>query len=86
MENPHPSPPVHEEEILVNEQTVKIQSREATGIEIKRAAIAQGVAIQEDFVLSIEIGERKSRIVGDEEVVKLHHGSRFIAVAPDDNS
>lgn len=86
MENPHASPPTHEEEILVNEQTVKIQGHEAKGIEIKRAAIAQGVAIQEDFVLSEEIGERKSRIVGDEEVVKLHRGLRFIAVAPDDNS
>jgi hypothetical protein len=72
--------------ILVNEGPVTMHQERATGREIKEAAIAQGVAIQLDFVLSEELGERRSRVVGDDEVVHLHNRMRFIAVAPDDNS
>jgi hypothetical protein len=76
----------HQVEILVNERKVKIAGPRATGLQIKQAAIAQGVSIQLDFVLSEELGDRKSRVVGDNEEVAVNDHSRFIAVAPDDNS
>jgi hypothetical protein len=75
-----------ETEIIVNERAVRIAGHKASGLEIKRSAIAQGVSIHLDFVLSEEIGQHQSRIVGDKDIVELHSGSSFIAVAPDDNS
>lgn len=78
--------PTHEVEILLNEQKVRVAGHRATGRAIKQAAIAQGVRIQIDFVLSEEIGERRTRVIGDDEVVSVKPHSRFLAVAPDDNS
>jgi len=72
--------------IEVNEQPVAMHAKEATGLQIKQAAVDQSVAIQLDFVLSLELGERRSRVVGDDEVIHLHPHQKFIAVAPDDNS
>jgi len=72
--------------ITVNEKAVEIAGPKATGLEIKQAAIAQGVKIDLSFVLSEELPNRKTRIVGDTDVVTVNKESRFIAVAPDDNS
>ena len=44
-------------EVSVNEKPVTLQDEEQTGLDIKQAAIAQGVGIQLDFVLSIERGD-----------------------------
>ena len=76
----------HDIHIEVNERPVTMTVREATGLAIKKAAIEQHVPIHEDFVLSEELGERRSRVIGDTEMVKLHEHQKFIAVAPDDNS
>jgi multiubiquitin len=72
--------------ITVNEKPVEIEGPRVTGLEIKQAAIAQGVKIELSFVLSEELPNRKTRIVGDTDVVTLTKHSRFVAVAPDDNS
>src|SRR3989442_869663 len=72
--------------ITVNEQPVKLQGDTATGAEIKAAAIAQGVQIQQNFVLQEELPNGTSRIVGDKDTVKLREHLRFTALAPDDNS
>ena len=72
--------------ILVNEREVVMHAPSATGLQIKEAAIAQNVPIQLDFVLSEEIGERKTKVIGDTDLVHLKPHHRFIAVAPDDNS
>jgi hypothetical protein len=76
-------------EIKVNEQAVNLPDvpgrDEATGAEIKEAAIAQGVNIQSDFPL-FEIKGQRLEPVGDAQTVHVHHGQRFTAVAPDDNS
>ena len=72
--------------IEVNEQPVVMDKRLATGIEIKDAAIAQGVKIKRNFTLTEELPGDKSRVVGDDEAVKLHEESEFTAVTPDDNS
>jgi hypothetical protein len=72
--------------VTVNEQPVKLQGRQATGAEIKFAAIAQGVAIQPNFVLQEELPNGTSRIIGDTDEVRLREHLRFTAIAPDDNS
>lgn len=78
----HPRPVI----ILVNEKEVSVSGHRVTGLQIKEAAVSQGLPVQLDFVLSLEFEPRKSRVIGDDEVVEVHKHSRFIAVAPDDNS
>ena len=72
--------------ITVNEHPVQVPARELTGREIKQAAMDQGVAIGLDFVLYEHLGQHRTRIVGDDEPVRVHPGSRFEALANDDNS
>jgi hypothetical protein len=57
-----------------------------TGLQIKEAAIAQGVQIGLDFQLSEELANGRTRIVGDTEPITVNKNSRFDAVAGDDNS
>jgi hypothetical protein len=71
--------------IQVNTQNVTMHEHKATGAEIKAAAIAQHVAIELGFVLSVKHGNRYD-IVGDDDVVTLHQGLDFIATHADDNS
>jgi rRNA processing protein Krr1/Pno1 len=72
--------------VTVNEQPVKLHGHSATGAEIKAAAIAQGVHIQQNFVLQEELPNGTSRIIGDGDNVHLREHLRFTAIAPDDNS
>lgn len=76
----------HEVEITVNEQAVTIAGPRVSGLEIKQAAINAGVAIQADFVLTEELPNNKTKVVGDGDIVTVNKNSRFLAVAPDDNS
>lgn len=73
-------------EVLVNEKPVLLDNKEQTGLSIKQDAIAQGVEIQTDFVLSIERGGGKTELIGDNERIKVHPHERFIAIPNDDNS
>ena len=77
----------HETLIQVNSKPVTLDGPRVTGLAIKQAAIAQGVSIQADFLLS-EDGEhgRPGRTIADDETVTINKHSRFTAVAPDDNS
>ena len=72
--------------IYVNHKEVKIDGPRTSGLEIKRAAIAQGVAIELDFQLAMLDDEGHQKIVGDNDVVQVTDGSEFFATAPDDNS
>jgi len=72
--------------IKVNTKPVQLPDDHATGREIKDAAIAQGVKIQPDFVLSKEREGHKGKIVGDNDRIKLDEGDEFTAIGPDDNS
>lgn len=76
--------------VTVNEQAVEIAinppDRTATGAEIKAAAIEQGVLIQPNFVLQEELPNGTSKIIGDNDDVRLREHLRFTAIAPDDNS
>ncbi|QQS40017.1 MAG: multiubiquitin domain-containing protein [Acidobacteriota bacterium] len=76
-------PPVR---IFVNEQEVEMKKRTATGSEIKTAAIAQGVQIQQNFMLMEELPNGTSRKIGDADEVRLRPHMKFTAIAPDDNS
>lgn len=72
--------------VEVNNKPVKVDGPTATGLQIKQAAIDQGVSIKLDFHLSV-IGEGgKEERVKDDESVTLRPDLKFFAVAGDDNS
>jgi ribosome-binding protein aMBF1 (putative translation factor) len=73
-------------DIVVNEKPVVLEERAQTGLSIKEAAIAQHVAIQPDFVLSIERGAGRTELVGDDDKIEIHEHERFLAIPNDDNS
>jgi Multiubiquitin len=73
-------------DIIINKHAVRIEGPRATGLQIKEAAIAQGVKIQISFQLSEKLGDHKARVIGDTDTVTLHEGEVFVAVADDDNS
>ena len=75
-------------EIKVNSRAVNMpgSDREPTGREILAAAIAQGVAVESNFVLQLELPNGSSKIIGPDDPVKIHPGSSFTAIRPDDNS
>lgn len=72
--------------VSVNTTPVVFEEHRATGASIKAAAIIQGVAIQQDFVLFEVKGAGHLKPVGDADEITLHNGQDFRAVAPDDNS
>jgi hypothetical protein len=72
--------------VEVNTKHVRLHGHEATGLQIKEAAIAQGVNIHVNFVLEQELANGSSKVIGDSDPVKLHEHLRFTAIAPDDNS
>ncbi|CAE6765921.1 hypothetical protein R69927_05643 [Paraburkholderia domus] len=82
----HYHPHHHVERIFVNEKPAVVHAHELTGLQIKQAAIAAGIAIQLQFVLAEERPDGTSHIIGDEDVVKLHNDMRFSAIRDDDNS
>jgi Multiubiquitin len=73
--------------VKVNNNPVEFTKRHVTGSEIKQTAIAQKVAIKEDFVLyKVKSGGELGPVIKDGEKVKLHECEEFRAVTPDDNS
>ena len=73
-------------DIVVNKHPVRIEGPSTTGLQIKEAAIAQGVKIQVSFQLSEKLGDHKTTVIGNTDAVTLHEGAVFVAVADDDNS
>lgn len=72
--------------IFVNEQPVRVHGPKETGLSIKEAAIAQGLPIDLGFQLIEELPDGRTQVVGNGDEVHVHEGSRFLALAPDDNS
>ena len=73
--------------IKVNNQPVHLSQRRVTGIEIKQAAIAQGVSIDLGFVLyRVKPGGGLGPAIRDDEHLTLRKCDEFRCVAPDDNS
>lgn len=75
--------------VTVNNRPVQLTDErgrfEATGAEIKAAAIAQDVSIQADFAL-FRVHGHELDPVGDGQSIHVREGEKFRAVAPDDNS
>jgi hypothetical protein len=72
--------------ILVNDVRVPVAGHRVSGLVIKEAAIAAGVQIDLGFQLIEELQHDRTRVVGDNDVVEVRADSRFLALAPDDNS
>ncbi|MBO0982679.1 multiubiquitin domain-containing protein [Rathayibacter sp. SD072] len=77
--------PMRDVRVLVNNLPVILRGARHTGASIKAAAIAHGVPIQPDFLLSIKDGQ-KYRTVSDDKHVRVHAGDEFRALDGDDNS
>ena len=73
-------------DVMVNEKPVVLEGTKQTGASVKKASIVQDVNIKEDFVLSIELGGGKTKLVGNDEEIEVHDGERFLAIENDDNS
>jgi len=72
--------------VTVNNQPVALPDREVTGLEIKQAAIAQGLPIDAGFQLSVKRSHGRYEVVDDAERIRVHPRQDFLAVPPDDNS
>jgi hypothetical protein len=73
--------------IKVNGNPVKMLKRKATALEVKQAAIAQGVKIGPDFVLfRVDAEGNTGPALPDDKVLKLSDCDEFRCVAQDDNS
>ena len=73
-------------DVTVNDKPVVLVGVKQTGASIKRAAVDHGVNIKTDFVLSIELGSGRTKLVGDDEHLRVNAGMRFLAIENDDNS
>ena len=72
--------------VLVNEKPVILEGSRQTGLSVKEAAIQQRVNIKRDFVLSIERGDGKTDLIGDNQSIHVRPNDRFLAIENDDNS
>ena len=93
MTQPQTAPQAHDDDdhgsvtVTVNRKPVTLQSHRVSGIEIKRAAISQGVEIQEDFLLTLEASPgHPARTIDDDEVITVTKHSSFSANDGDDDS
>lgn len=72
--------------VTVNNKPVEVPGPRVTGLEIKEAAVSQGVEIELDFQLALIRPNGKREIVGDDDEVTVNKNSVFVATATDDNS
>lgn len=73
--------------IKVNNNPVRFTKRRVTGLEVKQTAIAQGVKIEEGFVLyAITPEGNQGPAIRDDAKLSLKSCDEFRCVAPDDNS
>lgn len=77
----------HVTTITINKKyQIEVVGPRLTGLEIKEAAIAQGVPIKLDFQLSEILPSGGHKIIGNDDEVTINQTSQFIATADDDNS
>lgn len=77
--------PKREIGVVINRRPVTLQGLRQTGMSIKEAAIAQGVPIKLDFLLSRK-DNKKYKPIGDDEQIRVRPGDEFRALDGDDNS
>ena len=73
-------------DVVVNDKPITLIGNRHTGVSIKEAAIDAGVPIDADFVLSLEYGNRQTKIIDDLETIEIDCDARIVAVPDDDNS
>ena len=61
-------------EVTMNDKSIVLGGAKQTGASIKKAAIEQGANIKEDFVLSIELSDGKTKLIGDDEYIEVYTG------------
>jgi hypothetical protein len=76
----------HTVTITVNNRPVIVEGPRVSGLDIKQAAIDQGLTITLDFVLSEIRPNGRPRIIGNEDEVTVNKNSAFTAIADDDDS
>lgn len=72
--------------VSVNGKSVVFHEKHVTGMQIKEAAIAQGVNIKADFKLFLIRDGHAPEPIADDRKVELKDGEKFRAVSPDDKS
>lgn len=72
--------------IEVNGHKVEMLEGPASGLEIKEAAVKQGVGITVKFVLQQEMPNGTGKVIGDDDKVLIREHMSFTAIEPDDNS
>lgn len=73
--------------VKVNTKPVTLGRHRVTGLELKESAIAQGVEIEADFLLTLEAHEGKpARTIQDAETITVTKHSVFTANDGDDDS
>lgn len=72
--------------VTVNDDAVLLDDRKQTGAQIKSSAIAAGVPIELDFVLSEILPSGKQKVVPDDKAINVKDGDAFWAIPGDDNS
>jgi hypothetical protein len=73
--------------VTFNNKRVVLPSHRVTGLQVKEAAISQGVEIQLDFILTLEAHDgHPARTVDDDETVTVTEHSVFTANDGDDDS
>lgn len=72
--------------VEINGKFVDLGQRKQTGASLKTAAIAAGVPIQPDFVLSRVLENGEQPIIGDDEQITVKFHDEFWAIPGDDNS
>lgn len=73
--------------VTINRKPVELNDHRVTGMEIKQAALAQGVQIETDFLLTLEASQGKpARTVADDETITVTKHSEFTANDVDDDS
>jgi hypothetical protein len=78
--------PKHEVTVEVNGKPVEV-AKNLTGLQVKEAAIGQGVEIQLDFILVLEAEHHQEpREIADDEEITVDKHSRFTANDGDENS
>jgi CTP synthase (UTP-ammonia lyase) len=72
--------------ITVNGNFVVLSDKHTTGEAIKQAAIAAGIGVQLDFVLSEVLPNGEQKIIPNDKHVTVKDGDEFWAIPGDDNS
>lgn len=72
--------------VEVNQTFVELGTRKQTGTSLKEAAIAKGVPIKMDFVLSEVVENGEEQVIADDDEITVKYHDDFWAVPGDDNS